>query len=431
MTLLLALAACGSKRKANDDAAPAAGTAETAGVSAPATPAITGCPACEAGPCTPADAVACHRLAQDYAHANGVPFDLSKHAHYLKLACDRDMADACSALALLYQDGRAGMPHDDAKAAELHQKACEAGAGVGCFNLAMMHEAGGIGVADPSKAAPWYERAVERYSSACNANDHQWCMNLGVMYENGYGVPADPARAVALYEKGCKGSRESCVNLALMTMRGAGVAKDPARAIAMLQTACDEGTLLACGSLGQAYVRGDYTGTEGPPDPGAAFPLLTKSCNGYIGFACGLLSILYELGQGVPKDFAKGLELADLACSLGRDISCLGMAEKMFALHTPEGDAKTREMLTRGCNIGDAQQCAQLGVMFATGAGGLADADLALAAYTEGCRRGDLRACGLLAQDGHPLPVLPARAPEIYAKLCEGGVQPACAHAPR
>ena len=55
-----------------------------------------------------------------------------------------------------------------------------------------------------------------------------------------------------------------------------------------------------------------------------AAPLYVKACKGGDAESCVNLGILYQSGEGMPRDEAKPAELFDKACELGGEYKLIG-----------------------------------------------------------------------------------------------------------
>ena len=81
-------------------------------------------------------------------------------------------------------------------AAILLGKACDGGVAESCTRLGYLFEEG-LGVAkDDSRAAVYFRKG-------CNANDALSCLSLAILFKDGRGVKQDKARAMSLADKAC------------------------------------------------------------------------------------------------------------------------------------------------------------------------------------------------------------------------------------
>ena len=84
--------------------------------------------ACKAG-----NAQACTAAAEYFYWMARTEDHYKKAAQMYKIACDKDVGEACSGLGILYAEGQ-GVKMDTKKARELFKKACDNGEKSGCYN---------------------------------------------------------------------------------------------------------------------------------------------------------------------------------------------------------------------------------------------------------------------------------------------------------
>lgn len=371
-------------------------------------------PVAETG-CRAADPAACH--ASGNAHLQAELLDLAAAARDFEIGCENGHFLSCSALGLLYQDGR-GVAHDDARAEALYEKACGGGAGVGCYNLGLLH------ADEPERAKVEYERAAAAYQRSCAAGELAWCMNLGVLYEKGHGVTADRAEAARIYRDACdRGHGDSCGNLAALQGSGPEGPIDLPGTVALADRACGGGSAVACTVYAQLMLRG------GPGlllDKERVLDALRKACSGGVGYGCGVLGAVYGLGDLVPADDAKAHHFQARACALGQSDACFVQAQ--VALEggpAPDFEGAAR-WFERACNIGHGEACGMLGGLHQLGRGVPADEIRAEALFVEGCRRGDGGSCVELLRRGAVLPLDGERRWQFLQSACAAGVVEAC-----
>jgi hypothetical protein len=116
------------------------------------------------------------------------------------------------------------------------------------------------------------------------------------------------------------GGGDGPVNVTVAAGNAAYARKDYATALAQFAEACDNGSVSACGSLGEMYVKGEGVSANGAR---AAAPLAT-ACDGGIAAACGKLGILFDTGNGVNVNKARASQLYAQACKNGDKSSCGG-----------------------------------------------------------------------------------------------------------
>ena len=402
-------------------AAVADAAAPTGGPAQPKGSRCDGLEACEAR-CASGDAIAC----TDAGHALDAawPYDAVAAAEHFDRACTLGDPNGCAALAVLYQDGR-GRPHDDARALELYNQACDAGSGVGCFNAGLMHEGGNGAELDRQKSRAAFQRAESNYRRDCDAGGLEWCMNLGFVFEHGYGQTIDLAKARAAYGEGCEGGHPgSCANLALMDLQPSSpdVAIDPAAAKAAgarLEALCGEGSALACGIVGHAYLKPDSPLGR---DAKRGAELTERACQLGDPRGCTLFAGVLSLGEDMPPDPDRAQRYVERGCALGSSDACY-----LASMHWgPQEAEKAIPWLERACNIGHADGCGQLGAHYQIGMGIELDDARAQALYVESCRLGAVGACVELIHRGAELPLPPELATPMLEQACRSGIEAAC-----
>jgi TPR repeat protein len=85
-----------------------------------------------------------------------------------------------------------------------------------------------------------------------------------------------------------------------------------------LQATCHNGTLEACVSLAELYLKGG----EIPADPQRAAQLYEQACSGQNGKACTNLGLLYYQGIGVSKDLPRAKEFFQRGCRFHDKLGC-------------------------------------------------------------------------------------------------------------
>jgi TPR repeat protein len=119
-----------------------------------------------------------------------------------------------------------------------------------------------------------------------------------------------------------------------------------------------------------------------------------EDCDRGLAFACMLVALRVERGEGVPKDLTRAVRLHERACEL-RDASSCVSAARMHASGSgvPPTRAKQIELLATACTLGDVHACSVPAKAFASGTG--------------------------VARDE-------PRAADLWQRACAGGVTPAC-----
>ncbi len=126
------------------------------------------------------------------------------------------------------------------------------------------------------------------------------------------------------------------------------------------------------------------------------FTPCSEDCDRGIAFACTIVAMRIERGDGAPKDLTRAVRLHDRACELRDAPSCVSAA-RMHAIGSgvPPSRAKQVELLGNACTLGDAHACAVPAKAFANGTGVTRDE---------------------------------RRAADLWQRACAGGIESACAH---
>ncbi len=186
-------------------------------------------------------------------------------------------------------------------------------------------------------------------------------------------------------------------------------------------TQCEAGNAGSCATLAAMH----RTGTGVDKNQGKVATLAKKACDKDVISGCRTLA----LSKLDAKDSQGGIELLDRTCKAGDGRSCveLGVAQ----LDDKKQSTNAQYSFRRACyGGGEYEGCAWLGVLYAEGKGGLSvSPKLASSFFEKGCKEGSARACdglGDLVKAGKGTAKDPARAKELYAKACSGGLAAAC-----
>jgi len=143
------------------------------------------------------------------------------------------------------------------------------------------------------------------------------------------------------------------------------------------------------------------------------------------------LGVLYELGQGVPRDPARAMASYRDACGQGHDESCVNLA-----LLQIQDDAAAQELsspldlLEGACARGVALGCGALGQLYVRAEHGMAkDLPKALALLDRSCQGGIAQSCaalGAVLALGDDVARDPPGAKKRERRACELGLSSAC-----
>lgn len=128
----------------------------------------------------------------------------------------------------------------------------------------------------------------------------------------------------------------------------------------------------------------------------------TAECDRGMAFACTIVAMRIERGEGVPKDLTRAVVLHERACELKDAPSCVSAA-RMHASGSgvPPSRAKQIELLGAACKLGDGLACAVPAKAFANGAGVVRDERRARDLWQLACAAGVATACEELEQTQH------------------------------
>jgi TPR repeat protein len=197
------------------------------------------------------------------------------------------------------------------------ERACHLGDAAGCERAGLALLSPNVGTAradDVSSAIAMLERA-------CDARDALACSRAGAVLDAGKTIPRDAARATRLLTRACReGDATSCVRAGTMLAKGDGIERDDVRANELLERACNlgDGYRKACFDLARRVASGQ----GGVPDLRRAADLYLRGCappestdeSEEGNHSCSRAGSMYETGDGVKKDFERGMTLHLLAC---------------------------------------------------------------------------------------------------------------------
>lgn len=184
---------------------------------------------------------------------------------------------------------------------------------VACFSLAQLYDTG-----------TWVQRdvklAIGLHDKSCSLGEMRACADLGVYYDDGDGVPKDPARAKSYFKQACDGGNGRGCNNLLFLHPDAATKPDIDYVLGRYRAICDGGgDAEACMTLGDIYRIGQYL----PADVKRAVELYAKACAADHAMACNNLGAMRALGEGGPKDDAQAVQLYTKACHLGSREGCI------------------------------------------------------------------------------------------------------------
>lgn len=297
-------------------------------------------------------------------------------AHRLSVDCAAEDTEACTALGMLYLEGR-GVPPLIAHALSLFEYSCDLDEAPACSMLAALADEGVDGPPDLAKALAYGEKA-------CKASDAAACTDVGLRYRQGVGVEARPRRAAKWFRRACKeGDAAGCHELGVAQLGGHGVAQDVESGLELIEGACDARHAAACTQLAAVY-------------------------------GSGLL---------VERDLSKVEGFRYAACAVGDGSVCTLLGWEARG----EGEyASAVRSFGIGCGHGDAQSCALGGLAYEKGEGVVASRPRAFAMYREACLSGLGEACGRAMLTAAVPNLEPERLRQLYRLACDAGDRRGC-----
>jgi TPR repeat protein len=272
------------------------------------------------------------------------------------LACRGGAGAGCVAAGR--EVGRGGSAAARTSALSYFERACAAGARGGCAALAHALLAAGQGG----------QRAVAALTGACSAGDPRSCVTLAAIFERGLGVDRDPARAAHWLAQACeRQDAASCLRLGEAYRGGLGVSPDDGKAAAAFSRACDLGAAAGCALYGNALVDGAGVAR----DPGRAASVYARACQGGHLVACARGGTLMEQGHDARAvdPHAAAAALYERGCALGDAASCFNLGALVGSGRGRGKDpARARELYRQACALGMRQVCGLLALWDAPGA---------------------------------------------------------------
>jgi TPR repeat protein len=218
----------------------------------------------------------------------------------------------------------------------------------------------------------------------------------------------------------------ACAFAGRLWLDGRGVSRDVRRGLDMLQEACDGGVALACVVMARWLAVGDSDHDVENAQPLLARVEAERTCLSGQGDACFQVGVLFYYGRDAfPRDRAKASRSFTRGCDLGDARACNNLGD---ALAYGDGVVRNVESAAaaflKACRFGEALGCANLGYMAEHGEGVARDAPRARTLYRQACAAGDIYGCLhmelLVAQDAGA-PRDPVSALDHWSRACEHG----------
>ncbi len=201
----------------------------------------------------------------------------------------------------------------------------------------------------------------------------------------------------------------------------------------MLSEACSLDDARACAFAGRLWLDGRGVS----PDVHRGITMLLHACDGGVAMACAVM----VRWLGVSNN-ARAMEDAQpLLARVEAQHTCLvGQADACFQVGVlfyygresfPRDRTRASKSFARGCDLGDARACNNVGDALAYGDGVGRDVESAAAAFLKACRLGEALGCanlGYMAEYGEGVARDVARARTLYRQACRAGDTYGCLH---
>jgi hypothetical protein len=401
--------------------------------------------------CDEGKAAGCIALAHLLWAEPDAPRRGSDPAALLLRTCELGSSQACEDLGLfLSSSPEGGKP----RAVALLPRACAGGSVSGCTELGALYLRGEGVPQDTDRAASFTQRA-------CELGSKRSCLDVGEWLSDGTMKP-DPARSAEILRLGCRlgdrgsceaqsasfyqqaceaGDQHACARLGLFYEYSNRGPRDPRQAVRVYQVACDHGETEGCWRLGDLHGRSPsdsarwnhalHDSRQDPvADPGRAFALLLRACEGGMSGACESLGDRFRRGDGVPENKARALAFYQRVCDSGNSSVCVTVG-KMYARGegTPQDRERAFSIFQRECNHRDAEACGELGSFFQRGEIVPQSTRRAYSLFLLACRGHARDACfplGLMYEQGDPVERNLAVAEWLYAEACSSTNEASC-----
>ena len=237
-----------------------------------------------------------------------------------------------------------------------------------------------------------------------------------------------------MFEAACSyGDANACFYAGRMRLDGRGVKRDQQRGLAALIRACDDGVAASC-AVASTWLA-DPAHTEDQPDATDLRARLEteRACLEAERTECYQAGLSFYFGRDTfPQDRAHAVRAYERGCELGDARACNNLGDALaYGEGVPRDLARSAAMFDRACRLGEALGCSNSGLMFEMGMGVLRDRARARELYRGACVSGDVYGClhaeMLSAQDaGAPRDL--QRALVYWGRACTRGDAKACAY---
>jgi TPR repeat protein len=218
----------------------------------------------------------------------------------------------------------------------------------------------------------------------------------------------------------------ACTFAGRLWLDGRGVSRDVHRGLDMLLRGCDGGVAMACAVMTRWLGAGNNARDVEDAQPLLARAEAEHTCLVGQADACFQVGVLFYYGRdSFPRDRARASRSFVRGCDLGDARACNNVGDALAY-----GDGVGRDVegaaaaFFKACRLGEALGCANLGYMAEYGEGVARDVARARTLYRQACRAGDTYGCfhvDLLAAEDAGAPREPMHALAHWLRACERG----------
>ncbi|KAK8405752.1 hypothetical protein O3P69_001917 [Scylla paramamosain] len=195
------------------------------------------------------------------------------------------------------------------------------------------------------------------------------CHLLGDYFE---GVKKDFEKAAKVFRSNCDDSSypKSCYKYANYNFLGKGCKQNMDEAYSYYLKGCTAGDYDSCLNGGLMCVSNTPTNAERPKDYNKGLELLDKACSGNNAFSCYYISGIFIQGvkDNITKDMSKAFHYSMKACDLGNMYACANVSQMYRKGDGVEKDeAKSEEFKKKALDMQE-QFKEQMQIQFQQGA---------------------------------------------------------------
>jgi len=226
--------------------------------------------------------------------------NLTKRVNQLIQQCKDKNATSCFKVGNYLSIGL-GAKVDKKKAFEFFHKACDLNVTDVCTRLAMTYEQKDNLLYDINKS-------IKLYKKACRLKNVRACDALGFFYTKEHGMlKPDNNLSVKYFMKTCELADYTCGKIGTAYELGKGLKQNIDNAMKFYEKACENNMTQSCSKLGRLYLENNASKK--------AEVVLSKGCEAKDGWRCAKVGKLYATGsKEISKDNNKSLVFNDKGC---------------------------------------------------------------------------------------------------------------------